>query len=295
MRRATFTLTVLLAGCPKPADDAAAPPIADDLADGADPTSPTRDEDCARPGDEDGNGLADCEDAACADACTEDCAAPGDEDADGWEGCQDDDCWGPACPPDAVVAWVTAGTLRREATLIVNDSADTYCNDWRSLDEHLIVTSPTGQVAVDHGGRWTTCAWSAERGSVEHHHSVSDVFTSGGPSPWGSGYSSGTCTETVHDVVSPLTRAGATVDPACGLSASEFLPRAWIPRARPGVVAGVAEGGVGWYVASVTWTAASVAGFRQYQTSVGPLTPGDPVHTCAAGAPVPYADGWRCP
>ncbi len=54
-------------------------------------------EDCARAGDEDGNGQADCADAACANtsdcnADAEDCANGADDDGDGDADCADADC-----------------------------------------------------------------------------------------------------------------------------------------------------------------------------------------------------------
>ena len=61
-------------------------------------------EDCAVAGDEDGNGLADCEDPACAEdvvncppPVAEDCAVAGDEDGNGLADCDD-----PACADDVV-------------------------------------------------------------------------------------------------------------------------------------------------------------------------------------------------
>ena len=49
-------------------------------------------EDCDEEGDEDRDGLADCEDDDCADVCVEDCEEEGDEDRDGLADCEDDDC-----------------------------------------------------------------------------------------------------------------------------------------------------------------------------------------------------------
>jgi len=72
----------------------------DDPACAEDPLCVVVPEDCATPGDEDGNGLADCEDPACADdplcvVVPEDCATPGDEDGNGLADCED-----PACADD---------------------------------------------------------------------------------------------------------------------------------------------------------------------------------------------------
>ena len=65
-------------------------------------------EDCSRLGDEDGNGLADCDDPACfGPQCDEppplreDCTRLGDEDGNGLADCDDPACFGPLCddPP----------------------------------------------------------------------------------------------------------------------------------------------------------------------------------------------------
>lgn len=60
------------------------------------PVTPV-DEDCSTPGDEDGDGDADCADSDCVDEpeCAptpEDCSTPGDEDGDGDADCADSDC-----------------------------------------------------------------------------------------------------------------------------------------------------------------------------------------------------------
>lgn len=49
-------------------------------------------EDCTSPGDEDGDGQADCEDDDCAALCVEDCADGLDNDKDGLTDCEDDEC-----------------------------------------------------------------------------------------------------------------------------------------------------------------------------------------------------------
>ena len=70
----------------------------DDTADTQPPTDtvdtePPPVEDCGSEGDEDGDGLADCEDPDCADVCVEDCESEGDEDQDGLADCDDPDCF----------------------------------------------------------------------------------------------------------------------------------------------------------------------------------------------------------
>ena len=77
-------------------DDTGTPPT-EDTATGLPPTDtedtePPPIEDCDSEGDEDGDGLADCEDPDCADVCIEDCESKGDEDQDGLADCEDPDC-----------------------------------------------------------------------------------------------------------------------------------------------------------------------------------------------------------
>ncbi|MFT4627885.1 MAG: hypothetical protein ACI8PZ_006577 [Myxococcota bacterium] len=76
----TFLLSVLALGCahdrePDPQKTVAPPALS---------------EDCARPGDEDGDGFADCGDPAC--TCVELCSNGLDDDADGAVDCDDVDC-----------------------------------------------------------------------------------------------------------------------------------------------------------------------------------------------------------
>jgi len=60
-------------------------------------SSPAPVEQCFLPGDEDANGLADCDDSACWRAngdCKQKCdSETADQDADGLAGCDDPDCW----------------------------------------------------------------------------------------------------------------------------------------------------------------------------------------------------------
>jgi hypothetical protein len=66
----------------------------------ADPACP---EDCSNALDDDADGLADCADLDCAGpACPEDCSNAADDDADGLTDCEDPDC--PGCPEDCAVA-----------------------------------------------------------------------------------------------------------------------------------------------------------------------------------------------
>ena len=63
-----------------------------DDSDDSDDTTPGSEEDCTDGLDEDQDGLTDCEDADCAEACVEDCADKVDNDQDGLTDCDDDDC-----------------------------------------------------------------------------------------------------------------------------------------------------------------------------------------------------------
>lgn len=68
-------------------------------------------EDCASGGDEDGDGLADCEDGDCAahPSCVEVCTGGVDEDNDGATDCLDDECWADCAV--TVRSRVTSGVL----------------------------------------------------------------------------------------------------------------------------------------------------------------------------------------
>jgi len=55
-------------------------------------TAPLPEEDCDSPGDEDGDGLADCDDPDCIGSCPEDCTNGVDDDGDGDTDCDDTDC-----------------------------------------------------------------------------------------------------------------------------------------------------------------------------------------------------------
>jgi len=72
---------------------------------GAEVTDPTDNtaiepvEDCTDGADNDGDGLADCEDDDCVDFCMEDCTDGIDNDGDGAIDCDDDECFAdPICP-----------------------------------------------------------------------------------------------------------------------------------------------------------------------------------------------------
>jgi hypothetical protein len=70
-------------------------------------------EDCDSFEDEDGDGLAGCEDPDCVDACFEDCGNGLDDDLDGDVDCVDDECLGqPECPQQ---------TWRVEVTVVLDE------------------------------------------------------------------------------------------------------------------------------------------------------------------------------
>ncbi len=103
-----WTLLLALACTDKDTTDTGTPPVLTETdsgdttppTDSGDTTPPTDSgdtgtpptEDCDTEGDEDGDGLADCEDPDCADVCVEDCETEGDEDQDGLADCEDPDC-----------------------------------------------------------------------------------------------------------------------------------------------------------------------------------------------------------
>lgn len=78
--------------------DADADADSDTDADG-DADSDAQKEDCLTAGDEEKDGLADCQDPDCTAYCVEDCANLADDDADGDIDCADDDC-AAACVED---------------------------------------------------------------------------------------------------------------------------------------------------------------------------------------------------
>jgi hypothetical protein len=81
----------LLAACKGDGDGSA-----DDTAPSETDTGGSDTEGCTNGADDDGDGLADCEDPDCVDACAEDCANGLDDDADGAIDCSDDECAGDA-------------------------------------------------------------------------------------------------------------------------------------------------------------------------------------------------------
>jgi len=73
-------------------------------------TTPTA-EDCGDGIDNDDNGLVDCEDTACLDACVEDCGDGVDNDLDGATDCDDDECTGASeCPVTYTMSMETVFT-----------------------------------------------------------------------------------------------------------------------------------------------------------------------------------------
>ena len=248
-------------------------------------------EDCADPGDEDGDGLADCEDGDCVASCLEDCTAPGDEDNDGWTDCQDDECWGPACPPASQIAWVTQGRMSVHTASAFGGSCM-----YRGFSSAVVVAeSVAGRVAVDRGGRWVSCDWQVPSARFEWRRS--DV---GWPTytPIFGAYSVywlHGCSEFTHTVAPPVSRrAGATVEPACRLSTVNFLPRYLTARHdRP--ISVTTPNGAAWY-AAVSSTSHFGSGTGMFGMDVvARLGPGSPFGVCPAGAPIAAGAGWTCP
>lgn len=110
-------------------------------------------EDCAAVGDEDANGLADCEDLACEAWCTErDCADGDDEDHDELVDCEDEDCWAtPECPEVSLTVQSGRGwTQRRER------SSSFF---WSQADR-VWMWSVSGRASLDSGSGLRTCSWT---------------------------------------------------------------------------------------------------------------------------------------
>ena len=114
----SFSLTACKGGEDEPVDDSNVEGDADADADSdtdadGDADSDAQKEECLEVGDEDKDGLADCQDPDCTAYCVEDCANLTDDDADGDIDCQDADC----------------------AKACVEDCADTVDNDQDGLTD----------------------------------------------------------------------------------------------------------------------------------------------------------------
>lgn len=170
---------------------------------------PGRSEICLTPGDEDGDGLADCEDADCysSPVCTEICSGGIDEDSDGLVDCMDDDCWS-SC--GVVVrshlhggaldlSWSTTGYYRAYASPYYEGAA---VGTLRSLSGSVSLITGTGTVV---------CGWKLP----------SATFTTAYTSTWsGSGWGGGPpLDEGAHGAYT------ATLSSGCAAPlASEVLP-----------------------------------------------------------------------
>jgi len=269
-------------------DDTDAPSTDDTVETDTPPAVPA--EDCADPGDEDGDGLADCEDGDCVAVCVEDCAAPGDEDNDGWTDCQDEECWGPGCPPASQIAWVTEGRLTLHAEYYTGGS----CTN-RAFSYTLVVAeSVAGRVAVDRGGRWVTCHWQVPSARFHRRHQELGWLTSSVVhGPFGSFVHHG-CLEFTQTSAPPVSRrGGVNVDPACGLSAVTFLPRELTADRHRPISVTTPHGGA-WYT-PVSSTSQSVTGvWLPGIDVVATLGTGAPFGVCPTGLPVAAGAGWTC-
>jgi len=173
---------------------------------------------CGNGVDDDSDGLVDCEDGGCSDLCTEDCANGVDDNGDAWVDCQDDSCWSaPGCEPDAVLAWVRAGTL--DAHLERSLFRSQVCRFNYSSDVHSgVATGVAGRVRVEHDGRVETCDWRVDRADIISRHGVHRNLY---PNPAG-----GSSCRTTRVDFSGVSRMGFRVEPGCGLPGSSFLPPA---------------------------------------------------------------------
>jgi len=209
-------------------------------------------EDCTNGGDDDGDGLVDCEDGDCfcGQGCAETCDDGLDDDGDGLVDCEDEDCWGADCHPLGVRATVQEGTLGLswERTLgtelncmRIGDYGTTAYylvgGPIDAIDMRATMASVRGTVQVlspDATG-WgvdqarTTCSWSFASGSLTDHlvmehkwyyypwSSATQGQYSDLPDPdWG---------DIIDMDLGGVQRRGFTVDDTCRLGSSWFLPQ----------------------------------------------------------------------
>ena len=123
----------------------------DGLADCQDAECPPCVEDCVTPGDEDFDGLADCADPDC--PCVELCATPGDEDVDGLADCADPDCASqPACLPPVCAGFVPLACGGSSWGNPAGYAFDAYTGCAASggdgSDDGYVVTLPAGMTEV---------------------------------------------------------------------------------------------------------------------------------------------------
>lgn len=114
--------------------------------------------------------------------CTEtDCANDVDDDGDGLLDCADDDCWGEACHPAGVRAWVTGGTayLHLRHAHVQSETSIMHWDHAATTDAVLATaTGVMGRVQVLPSGAstWdgpvTTCTWTLEREERHMSHSA---------------------------------------------------------------------------------------------------------------------------
>jgi len=195
--------------------------------------------------DDDKDGLLDCEDGDCfcGQGCGEICSDETDNDHDGLIDCEDEDCWGASCHPFGVQARVHGGHLAMN--WVRESSADL---DWVDMghdlewfgpqylgwqvDASLRTVTGTVRVFAPSATAWgvdqprTTCAWSFASGSfvnnVQTSHASFLPFDTSAQSP--AELPTPSHAEFSLIELGEVARSGFTVDPACRLGGSWFLP-----------------------------------------------------------------------
>ena len=180
-------------------------------------------EDCSNGIDDDLDGLLDCEDADCAgsEACTEACSGGIDEDGDGLVDCEDGDCWGiDDCPEGEI--WVTSGHAAHSRWISHTSRSYTYINAYGSTCfvfaghsaasmDTFVVTDLQGQVRLPtQAGGLQSCDWSVNKASFDRY--------------WlnNSDFSHARYFETERRNL--VSRSGFTIDSACDQVGSDTLP-----------------------------------------------------------------------
>jgi len=167
-----------------PDDDTDSVPPDDDTGPGV-----PDDEDCDDGIDNDGDGLVDCEDGDCAEACSEaaSCDDAADNDGDGWTDCQDEDCWG-VCPRSPS-ARVQGGRLHMtrwysNAFWSVQSGVGTRFYGWSLRHQRADILSAWGTLVArtarsDAARVRAECTWHVSGGYAEGFYAVGDSVPDG--------------------------------------------------------------------------------------------------------------------
>jgi hypothetical protein len=201
--------------------------VATDCDDAEALVNPDTSEECASGRDDDCDGLVDCDDDDCLDACIEVCDDGFDNDQDGLLDCEDADCF------DACIEVCDDGFDNDQDGLVDCDDDDCIADESCGATREVMVLG--GQMQMMYDYRMSTSNAAVVRRSTTYHADLSDVhglvqvqsisgamlsscswsFTQGSFSHFQNRYSSG---------VTPVVRQGLQIGVGCAFSDSAFLP-----------------------------------------------------------------------